>query len=118
MLITRIAIAVFCALLLGCGSAATYEARTSAKRTAQDVRTIIAKQLDRSPGSIHPDATFAQLGADDLDLVEIVLEVEDTLGIAIDDEKLTTAAGADDPDQLPVRLTVAEFERVVNESAR
>jgi acyl carrier protein len=118
MLITRIALVVFCGLLLGCGSAATYEARTSAKRTAQDVRTIIARHLDRSPGSIRPDATFSQLGADDLDLVEIVLEVEDSLGIAIDDEKLTRAGGADEFDQLPTRLTVAEFERVVNESAR
>jgi acyl carrier protein len=116
MLMTRAAIVVLGCLLLGCGSAAEYETRTSSTRTELDVRAIIAKQLGRSTSSIKPNATFAQLGADDLDLMEIILEIENSRGITIDDDKLVGLSGAADSGELLSRLTVRTFEQVVANS--
>jgi acyl carrier protein len=118
MLITRAAIVVLGCLLLGCGSAKEYETRTSSTRTELDVRAIIARQLGRSTSSIKPNATFAQLGADDLDLVEIILEIENSQDITIDDDKLVGLSGARDSGELLSRLTVRTFEQVVAESAK
>ena len=49
-----------------------------------DVRSIIADQLGKDTARIKPYHTFERLGADDLDLVEIVIRVEYTLGVSID----------------------------------
>lgn len=117
MFIPRAAIVVVGCLLLGCGSPSVHETRTSSTGTVDDVRTVIARQLGRSPASIKPNATFAQLGADDLDFVEIVLELENSRGIAIDDDQLVGASGATDSGELLDHLSVRTFERVVARSS-
>jgi acyl carrier protein len=58
---------------------------------------------------VRPDATFASLGADDLDLVEIVMATEEALNISIDDESMVKAAGAAQPDKLVESLTIRVF---------
>ncbi len=50
---------------------------------------IIAEQLSVDPEEITMDTSFADdLGADSLDLVEVVVALEDELDITIEDEEL------------------------------
>lgn len=49
---------------------------------------VVATYLDRSPDEITRDSTLAgDLGADDLDIVEICMELEHRSGVALDDDE-------------------------------
>jgi acyl carrier protein len=57
------------------------------------VRDQLAEILEKSPGDIAEDVTFADLGADSLALIELVEALEESLstyaaGFHIDDEDL------------------------------
>ena len=51
-----------------------------------------AKQLEIDASDIRPDSTFESLGIDSLDMVEMVMSLEEKLGVELDTEnqKLTT----------------------------
>ena len=52
---------------------------------------LLAEHLDESPENITADSTFEDLGVDSLDTVELLMELEEHLGIEIElDEKVTT----------------------------
>ena len=52
-----------------------------------DVKKLIARQLDLDPEDITPEKSFAEdLGADSLDQVEIIMGIEDAYNISIPDE--------------------------------
>lgn len=54
---------------------------------------VIAQKLQIDPTTISSGATLQDLGADSLDIVEIVMAIEERLEVAIDDaqaEKLHT----------------------------
>jgi acyl carrier protein len=66
-----------------------------AEKTIEErVKEIIVNQLDVNPDQVTPDAKFIEdLGADSLDTVELVMELEDKFGNEIPDdqaEKLQT----------------------------
>ena len=55
----------------------------------EKLASIIAEQLSVDPEEITPDTSFADdLGADSLDLVEVVVALEDELDVTIEDEEL------------------------------
>lgn len=54
--------------------------------TLQKVVAIIAEKLSIPAANIQPSATFKDLGADSLDIVEIIMSFEETFGIEIPDE--------------------------------
>lgn len=62
------------------------------------IRDIIVEQLDVSEEAVTPDARFVDdLGADSLDVVELIMRIEEDLEIEIPDEeaeKLHTVADA------------------------
>lgn len=71
----------------------------------EKIIAIIAQMLQIPAEKIHEeDSFFDDLGADSLDLVEIVIKVEDTFMIEIPDEALRSV------------VTVADAVRVVKES--
>ncbi|MDQ5940881.1 MAG: acyl carrier protein [Candidatus Dependentiae bacterium] len=54
--------------------------------TAAKVIAIIEEKLAKSPGTVTLDDSFEKLGADSLDLVELIMSFEETFGIEIKDE--------------------------------
>lgn len=62
------------------------------------VKEVIVNQLAVRPEEVTPDATFTEdLGADSLDLVELIMAFETEFGITIPDEeaeKIRTVADA------------------------
>ena len=64
----------------------------------QTVKEVTAEQLEVDPEIITPDASFIDdLEADSLDIVELMMELEETFYIEIPDEdaeKISTVADA------------------------
>jgi acyl carrier protein len=54
----------------------------------QRVRKIIAENLDVKPEQVTPEAKFVEdLGADSLDIVELIMALEEEFGHEIPDEE-------------------------------
>ena len=54
----------------------------------QKVREIVAEQLGVSEEEVTPEASFIEdLGADSLDIVELVMALEEEYGLEISDEE-------------------------------
>ena len=51
-----------------------------------------AKHLEIDADEITPDTTFASLGIDSLDIVEMIMDLESELGVELEmeDQKITT----------------------------
>lgn len=57
--------------------------------TAEKVRAILAAQLDVDEDKITADTNIAEeLGADSLDLVELMMSVEEEFDITIEEDKV------------------------------
>jgi acyl carrier protein len=63
-----------------------------------EVKEIVMEQLNKTADEVKEDSRFAEdLGADSLDVVELVMALEDKFDIEIPDEdaeKITTVADA------------------------
>ncbi len=59
----------------------------SEKSTEERVKEIIVRELGVNEEQVTPEARFIEdLGADSLDLVEVVMEFEEEFGIKVPDE--------------------------------
>lgn len=54
---------------------------------ADKVTKIIVEQLGVSPAEVKPEATFEELGADSLDLTELIMAMEEEFDIEIADDE-------------------------------
>ena len=54
----------------------------------QELLSIVGDQLGQPIESIENDATFTSLGADSLDMVEMIMHVEEKFEIQIDDNEI------------------------------
>ena len=55
--------------------------------TAQRIRVLVAEQLGIDPQEVRPEASILDdLGADSLDVVELVMAIEDEFDIEVPDE--------------------------------
>jgi len=61
------------------------------RSTTEKVRAILAAQLDIEEDTIKDATNIAEeLGADSLDVVELMMSVEEEFGVAIDEEAAKT----------------------------
>lgn len=58
----------------------------SRENTLSKVVEIIAEKLSISAETVTNESTFKDLGADSLDIVEMIMSFEETFGIEIKDE--------------------------------
>ena len=57
----------------------------------EKIRTYLASELDISEDEITRDTTFESLGVDSLDTVEMVMDLEQELGVELEiEEKIAT----------------------------
>jgi acyl carrier protein len=55
------------------------------------IANVIAERTDRDISTIKPESTFAELGIDSLDTVELLMDLEDEIGTEIElDQKVET----------------------------
>ncbi len=60
------------------------------------IAKIIANRTDCDISEIKPESTFAELGIDSLDTVELLMDLEDEIGIEIElDQKIETVDDLD-----------------------
>ena len=65
--------------------------------TFDDVKTIVVEQLGVSPDEVKMESKFVDdLNADSLDVVELIMELEEKLGVAIPDEDAEKIASVGD----------------------
>lgn len=54
----------------------------------EKVKEIVAEGLDVNAADLTPETTFESLGADSLDLMDMVMTFEDEFGVEIDTEAI------------------------------
>lgn len=61
------------------------------KRMYEKLVSYAAKQLELDPSEITPESTFESLGIDSLDIVEMIMDLENELGVELEmeDQKIT-----------------------------
>ena len=64
--------------------------------TLEDVRRIVSGQLGVEFGRLAPGTSLGELGADELDFVELLMELEERFDITIPDDKVTQMTGSND----------------------
>lgn len=60
------------------------------------IAKVIADRTDCEVSTIKPESTFTELGIDSLDTVELIMSLEDEIGVEIElDRKVETVADLD-----------------------
>ncbi|KAK7282118.1 hypothetical protein RIF29_10670 [Crotalaria pallida] len=79
--------------------------------TLEKVVEIVKKQLALPPESVlTPETTFIELGADSLDTVEIVMNLEERFGINVEDENSENITTVQDAAELIDKLVQMKGE--------
>ena len=51
----------------------------------EEIKKVICEQLEVEPEEVTMDSTFEDLGADSLDLFQVVIEIEERYGIQLEE---------------------------------
>jgi acyl carrier protein len=97
---------LLCMLLAGCSEAT----QSTGDPGVDAVRAEVAKHLKKEPNQIDVAKPLAAFGADELDVVEIVLAVEQAFKVVIPDESL-----GEKPSQT---LTVKQLAEIVSKQPK
>jgi acyl carrier protein len=92
-------------LPVGCGRSPLAQ-----PQTLERVREVVAKSLGRDISQIDPQKPLGSQGADELDVVEVVMAVEDALKVEVPDSAI-----GDKPAEAAKTLTVQKLAEIVAE---
>ena len=81
--------------------------------TVSSVSAIAAAQVGVDVAEIQPSTSLHDLGADELDIVELVMELEEEFDVPIPNEVITDAAGSDDWVAGSDKLTMRRLAEIV-----
>ncbi|GMY34828.1 Acyl carrier protein [Fagus crenata] len=76
-------------------------------KTVQSVQGIIANQLSIDESTVTPQTKFADLGADSLDIVEIMMALEETFGVSIGEGNVENISKVQDAADLIEKVKLA-----------
>ncbi|XP_055803449.1 acyl carrier protein 1, chloroplastic-like [Solanum dulcamara] len=76
--------------------------------TLEVVQSTIAKQLSIDESTVTPQTKFADLGADSLDTVEIMMALEEKFGVSIGEEGAQNIATVQDAADLIQKVKAAQ----------
>jgi acyl carrier protein len=107
------------AVLLGASGTVHAERPAEAKILAS-VTEALAKQLGTTPDKIAPDAKFSSLksAADELDVVELIMTLEEEFQIEITDAAIAQAVGSSALDVIASNLSAKSLAQVVADSLK
>ena len=54
----------------------------------EKIKAIICDYFELSEDEVTPETTFAEIGADSLDMVDLAMSLEDDFGVEVTDETL------------------------------
>jgi acyl carrier protein len=94
----------------------SHTARPNHAEIVSRVRQLIAWHFAIKHEAVRPEQTFAELGFDELDVVELMMETKKEFAIEIDAGSLAKAAGASSSNDLIQKMTVAMFAKLVKDS--
>jgi len=89
--------------------------KASSPRVVAEVRGIVAEMLGVKPADIDVSKPLSAYKADELDLVEIVMECEDKFHVSISDEAIETMIGSKDPVRA-LQLSATHLARLVEDA--
>ena len=69
----------------------------------EKIREVICEQLEVSEDEVTLETTFEELGADSLDLFQVVIEIEEKFGIQLEDAE--SIKSVKDPVEYVEKLT-------------
>jgi acyl carrier protein len=100
--------------LAGCGrSESVPSAPLNQQQLVESVRSEVAKILKKEASQVEVTKPLAALGADDLDVVEIVTALEEKFKVEIPDSTL-----GDKPDDVGKTLTVQKLAEIVSKQPK
>lgn len=73
-----------------------------------DVKEVVVEQLNVSPHEVKSNTKFRDLGADNLDIIELVLQLEKKFDVHIPDSELPSISS--------VQEATAYLEKVFNDN--
>ncbi|PQO25586.1 hypothetical protein C5Y96_23785 [Blastopirellula marina] len=104
---------------MGCGvkPASPPPAATSpaSDATVAQVCATTAVMFDVKPGQVKPETSLADLEADQLDYVELVMTLEEKFNVMIDDEVIEDVTGTSDWQQGMKNLTMAKLASAIEQ---
>jgi acyl carrier protein len=99
---------------LGCAQPAPLPRQQASQDTIDQVCRITAELLGVNTAEVKPSTSLGDLGADELDVVELVMELEEHFDISIPDEAITVTG--DDNWQVDMkRLTMSRLAEIVDQ---
>ncbi len=84
--------------------------------TLDEVRAAAASLLGKDISELKAGTTLGDLGADELDFVELVMELEDRFDVSLADDSLERMMGSDDWQRGRNNVTLGKLAALVEES--
>jgi acyl carrier protein len=104
------------AACLGCSQPAT--SQSASQDTIDQVCRITAEQFGVESANVHATTSLGDLGADELDTIELIMELEDHFDVTIPDKEITSVTGDDEWQTGTDRLTMAKLAEIVDQQMR